>query len=212
MGNGMVNDQAFWNKIAKGYAAKPVADQDSYEFKLAKTQEYFDPSFKVLELGCGTGSTALIHAPHVKHILATDISEKMLEFGRQKAADAGIGNVTFECSSLDDFAAPAESFDSVLALNILHLVEDPETAIAKIFKLLRPGGSFISSTGCLGDMPFFVPLAISVMRFFGKAPDTVKVFKQAELLTMITSAGFSVDFVWNPPKEKVPFIVATKPS
>ena len=57
---------------------------------------------EVLEFGCGTGSTALAHAPFVRHILATDISEKMLEIARAKAADGSVHNVTFQQGTLDD--------------------------------------------------------------------------------------------------------------
>jgi len=38
------------------------------------TQQYFQATWRVLEFGCGTGSTAIVHASHVDHILATDLS------------------------------------------------------------------------------------------------------------------------------------------
>ena len=66
----------FWDRIAERYARTPVADETSYKKKLQITQDYLRPGMEVLEFGCGTGSTALIHAPYVKHIHAIDISSK----------------------------------------------------------------------------------------------------------------------------------------
>ena len=63
----------FWDKIADKYAKQPIADEAAYQKKLQVTQGHFHSDMEVLELGCGTGSTAIIHAPHVKHIRAVDI-------------------------------------------------------------------------------------------------------------------------------------------
>jgi len=75
----------FWNRIADRYSRQRVADEESYLKKLKKTQEYFRPHMEVLEIGCGTGSTAIAHAPFVKHIEAIDISSRMIEIARGKA-------------------------------------------------------------------------------------------------------------------------------
>ncbi len=97
----MANNAWFWDRIAKRYARSPIADQAAYERKLDKTREYLTPEAEVYEYGCGTGSTAIAHAPYAKHILATDLSAKMIDIARGKAADAGIGNITFERKALD---------------------------------------------------------------------------------------------------------------
>ena len=62
-----------------------MADQAAYERKLAITRECLNPDAQVLELGCGTGSTAIAHAPYVRHIRATDVSSRMIEIARSKA-------------------------------------------------------------------------------------------------------------------------------
>ncbi len=97
----MKSSKEFWDKSAQRYAKSRVRDEASYQKKLAITQGYFQPNWSVLEFGCGTGSTALVHAPHVKEILATDISGKMLEIAAQKARDAGVENVRFQQGTLD---------------------------------------------------------------------------------------------------------------
>ena len=89
----------FWNWIAQRYSKRPVADEASYQKKLGKTREYFQPDMQVLEVGCGTGSTAIARAPYVAHIRATDISPSMIEIARAKAEAAAVSNVDFEVSS-----------------------------------------------------------------------------------------------------------------
>ena len=58
----------------------------------------------------------------------------------------------------------------VLALNLLHLLPDRPAALAKIHRLLKPGGLFISSTACLADRMWFLRPVIPVMQWLGKAP------------------------------------------
>ena len=94
----------FWDKIANRYAKSPIKDEAAYQRKLEVTREYFTPDAVVFEFGCGTGSTALAHAPFVKQILATDISPRMIEIAKQKANAADITNVTFAVSAIEDAA------------------------------------------------------------------------------------------------------------
>ena len=84
-----------WDRIADKYAAQPVADQAAYEHKLAETRKRLSPDMHLLEFGCGTGTTALTHAPYVASIKAIDISNRMIEICRDKAKDKSIANVTF---------------------------------------------------------------------------------------------------------------------
>jgi ubiquinone/menaquinone biosynthesis C-methylase UbiE len=201
----------FWDRIARRYARQPVADEAAYRTKLAKTQEYLRPDMEVLEFGCGTGSTALVHAPHVRHIRATDISEKMLEIARDKAAAAKIDNVTFEQAAIDDFQAPDESFDVVLGHSILHLLHDRDAVIAKVHRMLKPGGAFVSSTTCIGDMSALFRPLLAAGHFLGLLP-LVRVFSDRSLVDSLLAAGFLIDHQWRPGKGKAVFIVAQKPA
>ncbi|MFN3232285.1 MAG: class I SAM-dependent methyltransferase [Alphaproteobacteria bacterium] len=205
----MTGEARFWDKHAEGYAKRPVSNEAAYQKKLEITRGYFDPEMQVLEFGCGTGSTAIVHAPHVKHIQAIDISGKMLEIARRKADAAGIENVTFERSTIEDFDAPDQSFDAVLGLSILHLLEDKEAAIAKVHRLLKPGGIFVSSTVCLGNGYSFFKFIGPIGRFFGLLP-VLNVFKQADLVRSLTQAGFEIDHEWRPEKSMAVFVVAKK--
>lgn len=204
----------FWDRVAEGYAKRPVADEAAYQKKLEVTRGYLRPHMQVLEIGCGTGSTAIVHAPHVRHIRAVDISNTMLDIARRKAAAANIANITFEQADVDTLSVPDQSVDIVLALSILHLLEDRDAAVAKIHKMLKPGGFLVSSTVCLGDTMKWFKLVGPIGKFFGLMP-LVRVFTAEQLATSLTAAGFIIDHQWRPAKRKAAlkavFIVAKKP-
>jgi 2-polyprenyl-3-methyl-5-hydroxy-6-metoxy-1,4-benzoquinol methylase len=200
----------FWDKIAVRYSKQPIADEAAYQKKLQVTREHFRPDMEVLEFGCGTGSTAIAHAPYVKHIRAIDISSKMIEIAQGKADAGNIKNVTFERSTIDDISVPEQSLDVVLGLNILHLLDNMEGVIAKVHKMLKPGGIFVSSTACLGDSLKFLKVVAPIGKlFFGYIP-SFKVFTTRELVASLTEAGFAIDYQWQPGKHKAVFLVAKK--
>ena len=203
-------DTRFWNRIASKYARQPISDEETYEKKLAITRKYLTPESEVFEFGCGTGSTAILHAPHAAHILATDVAERMLAVGRERAAEAGVTNVDFECTDIENFEPQGRQFDVVLGLNIIHLCRDPLAMMQKVHALLKPGGYFIQSTACLKDAMPIAPFIIPIMQFAGKAPH-VTIMKRADLDGMIEAAGFEVVERFRPEKKlSADFIVAKK--
>ena len=202
----------FWDKVAAKYAKKPIADQAAYERKLDVTRARLRPTDTLLDIGCGTGSLALELAPLVKEAHAVDVSAEMIKIANRKANDAGVQNVTFYAGTLAQQSTFApESFDVICVYNLLHLLEDPNAMLRDVFALLRPGGTFISSSACLREswVPFglFLPL----MQAIGKAP-FVKFFRWSELESGIASAGF-IDINRMPvTKNKMTaFVVCTKP-
>ena len=201
----------FWDKVAARYSRRPIADEATYRKKLEKSQSYFRPDMELLEFGCGTGGTAIIHAPYVKHIRAIDISPKMIEIARNKTAAARVANVAFEVQTIENFDAPDGSFDAILGLSIMHLVKDRDAVLRKVFRLLKPGGVFISSTTCMSDLAMLIRYVIPVMQFFGLAP-FVAIFSHEELLESITATGFEIDYDWRPGRKKAVFVVARKPA
>lgn len=200
----------FWDRTAERYAKSPIRDEASYRERLERTREYLRPDMEVLELGCGTGTVALEHAPHVKHVHGVDLSSKMIEIARRKAAEAGASNVTFARSSVEELADDRR-FHAVLALNVLHLVVDRDAVLKKALGMLEPGGVFVSNTACLGDRMRFLALVAPLGRMLGLLP-RVAVFTRAELETSLVAAGFEILDRWSPDKGPSFFVVARKPA
>ena len=204
-------DARFWNDAAEKYAKSAISDMASYQRKLDETRAFLTPRTRVLEIGCGTGTTALHHAPHAGHILATDLSSQMIRIARDKAAAQGAANVEFRVAPAEDVEVPDASVDMVMAHSILHLLADPDRVIARAIDALRPGGVFISSTACLGGVRWLpVRLALPVMRAIGKAPPVTS-FTEDGLKARITGAGFAIERSWQPKPMAALFIIARKP-
>lgn len=202
-----------FNVMAKGYAKQPIADQASYECKLEITRQYLTPESEVLEVGCGTGSTALLHAPLVKHIDATDYASKMIQIANEKLRDSDCNNIRFSVEKIEDLAAKDKRYDVILALNVIHLLEDKEKALKDMHKLLMPGGYCISSTVCieLEAIPKIWYAVFKVFKHTGLVPK-VSSTKQDEFLQLIQDVGFTIEEQWIPPGGDLPsiFIVAKK--
>lgn len=197
----------FWDKAAKKYAASPIADMAAYDRTIARTKEFISSGDHVLEIGCGTGGTAVKLAESAKHLTATDISQEMLKIAAERHGD--VSNVSFEVSNAK--SATTGTFDVVCAFSLLHLVPDTRGLIDATFKAVKPGGYFISKTPCLGNMNFLIRLAIPALRLIGKAPD-VSIFSDQQLAQMISDAGFEiVEHVFHNDKTTNPFIVARRP-
>lgn len=197
--------------MADHYSRQPIADEAAYRTKLKVTQSYFRPDMDVLEFGCGTGGTAITHAPLVRHITAIDFSESMLDIARSKAEAPGIANVTFKQADIGDLAVDDARYDVILGLSILHLLRDKQAVIAKVFRMLKPGGYFISSTTCLGDTMAFFKFIAPIGKALGALPQ-LDVMTSAELVQSLSSVGFSIVHQWQPGKGKAVFIVAQKPA
>lgn len=206
-----MTEQAFWNRRADRYAAEPIADQTAYQTKLAATRRLLRPDMNLFEFGCGTGSTALIHAANIRHIRAVDFSERMIEIARGKADKAGVKNISFEIGSIENIDLAPESLDMVLALSVLHLLRNKEAAIAKVFSALRPGGYFVTSTACLRDMLPAIRFVAPLGSRLGLLPH-LDVMTQSQLHSAMEEAGFAVEHEWLPNKKAAVFMIARKPA
>ena len=207
----MADSQKYWDRTAERYARSPVSDEVTYQRKLDETRSYLREDMKILEFGCGTGSTALQHAPHVAHIEAIDISQNMLDIGQRKADEAGVRNITFTRGTLTEFQAAPESLDAVLGLNVMHLLPDRAEVIAEVARILKPGGIFVSSTVCLaGSKLRFIRYVAPLARLIGLMPDLF-IFSEAELAEEIRAAGFEIERQWHHAKDGIAvFIIARK--
>jgi len=201
----------FWDKMANRYTKKPVADEQTYQRKLEISRSYFQPNMSnVLEIGCGSGSTAISHAPYVQHIHATDISTRMIEIAKLKAQQQSVDNITFEQVSTEDISYPNDSQDAVLALSVLHLLSDKEALVEKVYNMLKPNGVFITSTPCIADMSSLLGTILPIANFLRVIPP-LSIFNLSELENCLTRSGFTIEKQWLPGPKASVFIVARKP-
>ncbi len=182
----------FWNWMAARYARQPIADEASYQRKLDLTAGFLTPEARILEFGCGTGSTAVVHAPKVASYLGVDIAENMVEIARGKAAEAGLDNLSFQVGTLEKAGLPDASFEVVLGLNILHLVPDLDRTLANVARVLVRGGIFVSSTICVDDVEGSLRTLGRATRFLPLFP-TVQPLSVAGFESAIAAHGFTIE-------------------
>jgi len=211
----MQDATVFWDKVSAKYAKAPISNEEAYLFTLNKTRGYLSAEDHVLEVGCGTGSTALLLAENVREITASDISGKMIEIGKNKADAEGISNINFVQADVLDSSFNTEPYDAVLAHNMLHLLEDIPAAIDSIASLLKPGGLFISKTVCKfgSGTPLkwrLMKIILPLMQMIGKAP-YVNFMDKSELEKLIIGGGFEIIESGNYPENHMSrYIVARK--
>ncbi len=184
-----MTNATFWNKAAPKYAKDAIGDMPAYEETLDRMREILQPHHRVLELGCGTGSTALELADSVDRYIGTDVASKMVKIAKGKLTEQSPQNLSFAVQ--DAGVMTSGSNDVVLALNLLHLLPDLENTLAEIYKALPSGGLLISKTGLLKDGLWLLPLVIPLMRTIGKAP-FVRSLSEESLIGLLENAGFKV--------------------
>jgi len=212
----MTKDIEFWNKLPPKYYKSNISDMAAYEFTLERTRHYLRPDQHVLELGCGTGTTALALAPNVGTYDATDAAQSMIDIGNQKKHDAGQTNLTLFQSVDVPMTQGDAPYDCILAFNFLHLVHDQDRVFQNILDRLKPGGLFISKTFCmprdLWALPIYAMRAVlPILTQLGKAPN-VHFVTMPDWDKKITNAGFDIietgAYPLSPPRR---FVVARKP-
>ncbi len=200
-----MSDAAFWNKIAEKYANRPIDDVAAYQQTLERVRARLAPGMAMLELGCGTGSTAIALSDAAATVLGTDISGEMVRIANDKARD--LPHVTFAVADVAQ-AGAGQRFDMVTAFNLLHLLPERAQVLRTVRERLAPGGLFVSQTPCLGGKPWFRPL-IWGLALFGKAPRTVNFLRPEQIEREICAAGFEIVETGDyPPKLPSRFVVA----
>lgn len=106
---------------------------------------------RVLDVCCGTGASAIPAAEKVGttgSVLGVDLAEGLLELGRKKAQQKGLGNIEFQCGDFNQLAFPDDSFDTIVCVFGIFFLPDMEASIAELWRMLRPGGQLaITSWG-----------------------------------------------------------------
>jgi len=139
---------------------------------LILSEAALNPSERVLDIGCGTGSVTLSAAKTVGtggHVLATDISAPLL--ARTDIRAGGLPQVESLCSDAQTTPWPSPSFDVALSRFGVMFFADPAAAFANIARAIRPGGRFVfAAWGPYPKNPWWViPQRIAAARM-GRPP------------------------------------------
>ena len=132
------------------------------------------PGSRVLDVAAGAGGQTLCAARRVGssgHVLATDISPRILEFAAGAAASEGLDNVeTLEADGEDLSGVPAESFDAAISRVGLIYFPDQHRALTEIVRVLRPGGRISSIVYSTPDRNGFFSVPVGIIRRIAGLP------------------------------------------
>lgn len=190
----MNKPEDFWNKASKNY--DKTEERFEYIHKKARenTKKHLKDSHIVMDYGCGTGTASCEFSSLVKEIQGIDISSEMIRIAKEKAVVSKIENATFEKADLFEDKFQDDSFDVILAFNMLHTVSNPQDIVHRTNDLLKPDGLFISITPCLGQkMSFLVNLQIQLVRIlckFGVIPIPIRRIKSTDIDILLAKGEF----------------------
>lgn len=134
---------SFWDKVSFVYDLAESLNGAVYSEMCDITARVTPYGANVLDCAAGTGELAFAAAQKAESVLCTDLSEKMLKTAKVKAEMCLIDNVYFEVRNIFDLADPDESYDIVIAGNVLHLLEEPQKAVRELYRVTKHGGKIL---------------------------------------------------------------------
>jgi ubiquinone/menaquinone biosynthesis C-methylase UbiE len=143
---------------------------------------------KVLDVGCGTGASALPAAQAVGKngfVVGVDLAARLLDRARTKALAAGFDNVEFRLADMTALNYPDGSFDAIVSVFSIFFVPDMEGLVRELWRMVRPGGKLAVTTwGPRIFEPAYSRWLVAVGR---ERPDLVTAFNPWDRITDVGS-------------------------
>lgn len=112
----------------------------------------FGPGLRVLDLGCGDGTTAIPAAQLGADVTGVDISRYLVDAGNRRAREAGLTNVAFQHGDAHDLTSQGDDqFDRVVSIFGAMFAPEPHRVAAEMVRVARPGGTITMGNWIPGD-------------------------------------------------------------
>jgi SAM-dependent methyltransferase len=188
------NKEGYWGRFAESYekdgeyvVGKPILN--AIQGKLLQEKALG----KTVEFGCGTGYFTKAAAGNAAHVVATDLSDKMVEAAQIRLA--GYGNVTVQKADCSGTSFPEGGFDSVIMINLIHVLKNPLPCLQESHRILRKGGLLIAAdlTGWHLGLQKKISLGFRYMKKWGLPPRGGKDnMSPDEIIDIFRKSGFKV--------------------
>lgn len=149
-----------------------------------------------VEFGCGTGYLTRAIAGAARNVIATDLSDEMLEVARTQLGR--FRNVTIQKADCASSGFPAETYDSVLMANLVHVIDEPLPCLRESYRILKTGGVLILVDFTSYRLSVFrtARLGLRYLRRWGLPPRGGRhALSPEELVNLAESAGFRAESV-----------------
>ncbi len=125
---------------------------------------------KVLDLGCGDGTTALPEAKLGADVLGVDIAQNLVDAGNQRAAKAGLTNLKFRQGDATNLEGlPDQSFDLVVSIFGAMFAPKPSDVARAMVRVTKPGGRIVMGNWIPND-PTLVAQILKISSAFIPPP------------------------------------------
>ena len=140
----------FWDKVSGVYDLfENIYNKSVYQSTGESVAKYIKNTDRVLECACGTGAISIFIAPVCKELLVTDYSVGMLKQAKKKLKN--YDNIEYKMVDITDIEAEDNTFDVVVAGNVIHLLPDPQRAMNELTRVCKDGGRLVIPTYINGD-------------------------------------------------------------
>ena len=107
---------------------------------------------KVMDLGCGDGTTAVPSAKRGADVLGVDIARNLVEAGNKRAAAEGLQNLRFQEGDATNLQGiPDQSFDLVMSIFGAMFAPKPHDVAKQMVRVTKPGGRIVMGNWIPGD-------------------------------------------------------------
>lgn len=187
--NSKTLSQQRFGQYAQSYVTSQVhAQGEDLERLLAIAQPR--PTWQVLDVATGGGHTALKFAPHVAHVIASDITPKMLNAARVFITERNMHNITFELADAEDLPFEDGAFDLLTCRIAPHHFADCVRFVREGARVLKPGGMMLAQDHVL---PEDAEAAAYINRFERlRDPSHNRAYTASEWKRMFAEAGLTV--------------------
>jgi len=158
---------------------------------------------RVLDVATGGGHTALAFAPHVREVVASDLTPDMLAAAEKFVRERGAENVSYVRADAEDLPFADESFDLVTCRIAAHHFPDPESFVREAARVLKPGGRFLLDDNVAPEDPEMDEFMDRFERW--RDPGHVRAHRVSEWSAMIEASGMTVEHVEPPGRKPYPF-------
>jgi ubiquinone/menaquinone biosynthesis C-methylase UbiE len=137
-----------YNAAADHFDDGPLGFWDRYGRRTVERLA-LTPGAKVLDVGCGSGASAIPAAEAVGpggHVIGMDLAERLLALARAKAEARNLRNVEFRTGDMETLGFPDGAFDAVVCVFAIFFVPDMARQVKELWRMVRPGGQLAITT------------------------------------------------------------------
>ena len=186
--------ETYWSKFANDFEERTNYVVGKNDMELIETFLSKQKALgKTLEVGCGNGTYSKILILEAENLTTTDFSDEMVAVAKERLKR--VENVSVEKANCFNLSYPDSSFNTVFMANLLHIIREPEKAVAEGKRVLKKNGKLIVISFTTEGMTFFNRLGMiyRYLKTYGKPSPTAQTLTVQKTRDMVKNCGFEIE-------------------